>query len=91
MTELDPKTHFNGKPITTDSSGQPTKAVQPKVAAATIGAGVGSAIGELTTWIIESSANVDIPANVELAIGVVLTAGLAFIAGYFKRPSAEIN
>ena len=58
---------------------------QPKVVAATVGAGVGSAIGEIATWIIEAFAHVDIPTNVELAIGVVLTAGLAFVGGYWKK------
>lgn len=63
----------------------PSKTPQPKVVAAAVGAGVGSAIGEITTWIIEASAGIDIPANVELAIGVVLTAGLGFLAGYVKK------
>jgi len=62
-----------------------SKTPQPKVVAATIGAGVGSAIGEIITWVVEASARIDIPDNVELAIGVVLTAGLAFLAGYFKK------
>jgi hypothetical protein len=63
----------------------PSKTPQPKVVAATVGAGVGSAIGEIITWAVEATAQIDIPSNVELAIGVVLTAGLAFIGGYFKK------
>lgn len=62
-----------------------SKAPQPKVVAATVGAGVGSAVGEIVVWIVEASAAIDIPANVELAIGVVLTAGLAFVGGYWKK------
>ena len=58
---------------------------QPKVVAATIGGGVGTALGEILTWIIEASAGIDIPEGVELAIGVVLTTLLAFVGGYFKR------
>lgn len=94
MNNLDPKDYKNGeliKPVTTNVNGEPTNIPQPKVIAATVGAGVGSAIGEIGTWIIESSMQIDVPANVEFAIGVVLTAGLAFLAGYFKRPSANIN
>lgn len=58
---------------------------QPKVIAATTGAGVGSAIGVILTWVIEASTGIDIPEGVELAIGVVLTTGLAFIGGYWKK------
>lgn len=64
---------------------EPSKTPQPKVVAATVGAGVGSAIGEIIVWGVEASANINIPGNVELAIGVVLTAGLAFLSGYMKR------
>jgi hypothetical protein len=63
----------------------PSKTPQPKVVAATIGAGIGSAIGEIVVWATEASANIDIPSNVELAIGVVITAGLAFASGYIKK------
>ena len=58
---------------------------RPKVVAATVGAGVGSALATVLSWAVEASAHIDIPAEVELAFGVVLTAGLAFIGGYFKR------
>lgn len=61
------------------------KTPQPKVVAATIGGGVGTAISTIGIWIIEASANIDIPNEVELAIGVVITAGLAFVGGYFKK------
>lgn len=63
----------------------PSAKPQPKVVAATVGAGVGSAVGEILVWIVEASANIDVPSNVEFAIGVVFTAGLAFVAGYRKR------
>ena len=76
------------KPVTTDADGQPTATPQPKVYAATVGAGVGTAISTIGIWIIEASAGIDIPAPVELSIGVVVTAGLAFLGGYLKRPSA---
>lgn len=75
--DLDPKEYKNGEKI------DPTP--QPKVVAATIGAGVGSAVGEIIVWIVEASANIDVPSNVEFAVGVVLTAGLAFLAGYYKK------
>lgn len=68
-----------------ETADKPSAAPQPKVVAATVGAGVGSALGEIIVWVVEASANIDIPANVELAVGVVLTAGLAFVSGYFKR------
>lgn len=73
-------------PVTTDTNGVPTRKPQPKVISATVGAGLGSAIGEISVWIIEASAGIDVPANVEMAIGVVLTAALAFVSGYLKRP-----
>lgn len=71
-----------------DKMNQPEKTdlkPQPKVIAATIGGGVGTAVGTIAVWIIEASAHIDIPNEVELAIGVVLTAGLAFVSGYFKK------
>lgn len=64
---------------------EPSKTPQPKVVAATAGAGVGVALGTVVTWIVEASAGIDIPAGVELAIGVILTAGLAFVGGYWKK------
>jgi len=76
------------KPVTTDANGVPTSAPQPKVVAATVGAGVGTALGVIGVWVVEASVGIDIPEGVELAVGVVLTAGLAFVGGYFKRPSS---
>lgn len=58
---------------------------QPKVVAATVGAGVGSALATITAWITETLTGVAIPGEVELALGVVLTAGLAFVGGYWKK------
>lgn len=63
----------------------PSKVPQPKVIAATTGAGVGVALGTVITWIVEASAGIDIPDGVELAIGVIFTAGLAFVGGYWKK------
>jgi hypothetical protein len=60
------------------------------VIAATVGAGVGVALGVITMWILEASLAIDIPEGVELSAGVVLTAALSFLAGYFKRPS-QVN
>lgn len=64
---------------------QADKTPQPKVVAATIGGGVGTAISTIAIWIIEASAKIDIPNEVELAVGVVITAALAFVAGYVKK------
>ena len=61
------------------------KTPQPKVVAATIGAGVGAAIGNIIVWIVEAAAKIDIPDSVELSIGVVITAALTFVAGYVKK------
>ncbi len=63
------------------SSGKP----QPKVVAATVGAGVGSALATITSWVVGITAGIEVPEAVEIAVGVVLTAGLAFIGGYWKK------
>lgn len=76
------------KPVTTDAEGNPTQTPQPKVIAATVGAGVGTALGVIAVWAFEATTGTDVPEGVELAVGVVLTAGLAFVGGYFKRPGA---
>lgn len=60
-------------------------APQPKVVAATVGAGVGSAIATIVVWVVSVTTGLEVPEAVELAGGVVLTAGLAFIGGYFKK------
>jgi hypothetical protein len=78
-------------PVTTDAAGQPTATPQPKVVAATIGAGVGTALGIIGVWAFEASTGIDVPEGVELSVGVVVTAGLAFVGGYFKRPSASAS
>ena len=64
---------------------KPDNTPQPKVVAATVGGGVGVAVGDILVWIIETATNIDIPGAVELAIGVVISAGLAFVAGFYKR------
>lgn len=58
---------------------------QPKVVAATVGAGVGSAVATIVVWIVNISAAVEVPEGVELALGIVLTAALAFVGGYWKK------
>lgn len=63
----------------------PSKTPQPKVVAATAGAGVGAAISVVLVWVIEASAKIDIPEGVELAIPIIIGTGLTFLAGYFKR------
>jgi RsiW-degrading membrane proteinase PrsW (M82 family) len=77
-------THSAETPTATETV-KHSNAPQPKVVAATIGAGVGFAVGEVATYIIETAAGIDIPTNVEQAIGLILTAGLSFIAGYVKK------
>lgn len=79
---------FDHNTVTTDGQDQPTATPQPKVIAATIGAGVGAATSTLLVYIIEEAGRIDLPDTVEGAIGVLITAGVAFIAGYIKRPSA---
>jgi|TARA_R100000482_G_scaffold124710_2_gene78553 hypothetical protein len=73
--------------ITTNSVGEPTNKVQPKVVASTIGAGVGGAITTLGVYIFESLSSVDLPTAVEGSILTLVAAGLALAAGYIKRPS----
>lgn len=75
------------KPVTTDPSGEPTGTPQPKVIAATIGAGVGAALSTVGVYAFETLAQHDLPDVVEGAIGVLVTAAVAFAAGYIKRPS----
>jgi len=58
---------------------------QPKVVAATVGSGVGVAMGDILVWVVETFAKIDIPAGVELSIEIVIAAGLAFVAGFYKR------
>lgn len=74
-------------PVTTDDKGTPTPAPQPKVIAATVGAGVGTAAGTVVNYLIETIGRVDLPDVVEGAILVLVSAGVAFLAGYIKRPS----
>jgi hypothetical protein len=76
---------------TTDAQGHPTSHVQPKVAAATVGSGVGAALSIVLGWVLEASLRIDIPEAVELAGGIVITAALTLLAGYLKRPSASAS
>jgi hypothetical protein len=75
------------KNVTTDETGVPTSKPQPKVLAATAGAGVGAAAGTVVNYLIETLSGVDLPDTVEGAILVLVSAGVAFAAGYVKRPS----
>lgn len=74
-------------PVTTDDAGVRTNKPQPKVLAATAGAGVGAAAGTVVNYLIETIAQIDLPDTVEGAILVLVSAGVAFAAGYIKRPS----
>jgi hypothetical protein len=78
-------------PVTTDASGQPTKAPQPKVLAATGGSVLGGAVGLIGIYVLETTAKIDIPGPVEGAVFIVVSAILAFVAGYLKRPSANAS
>lgn len=62
-----------------------TGAPEPKVVAATVGAGVGSALATVVVWLTGAISGVVVPEAVELAVGVILTAALAFVGGYWKR------
>lgn len=77
--------------ITTDENGVPTSKPQPKVVAATIGAGVGAAASTILFYLIELWSGTDVPELVEGAGLVLITAALGFVSGYVKRPSAEAS
>ena len=72
---------------TTDSNGRPTSEPQPKVIAATAGAGVGAAVSTLAIYLVETLGKIDLPDAVEGAVLVLVSAGVAFLAGYIKRPT----
>lgn len=78
-------------PITRDAAGEPTNRPQPKVIAATIGAGVGVAVSTVTIYVIETAAQLDIPDPVEAAAGVIITAALTYAAGWLKRPAVTAS
>lgn len=78
-------------PVTTDESGTPTSRPQPKVVAATVGAGVGAALTTVGVYVFEATTAVDLPPAVEGAFLVLITAALSFVAGYVKRPSANAS
>ena len=77
--------------VTTDAAGAPTSTPQPKVIAATVGAGVGAAVSAIVFYLIESIGNLDVPEAVEGAGLVLISAILSFVAGYVKRPSANAS
>ena len=80
-------THIPPRPVTTDAAGDPTNTPQPKVVAATIGAGVGAALSTVIIYLVETLGRVDLPDAVEGAGAVLVSAAVAFAAGYIKRPS----
>jgi hypothetical protein len=80
-------THIPPRPVTTDASGQPTATPQPKVVAATVGAGVGAALSTVIVYLVETIGRTDLPDAVEGATAVLVSAAVAFGAGYLKRPS----
>jgi len=77
--------------VTTDELGEPTAAPQPKVIAATAGAGVGAAITTVGVYVFETATGIDLPSLVEGAVLVLVSAGVAFLAGYIKRPSPKAS
>lgn len=77
--------------VTTDENGEPTAAPQPKVIAATAGAGVGAALTTVGVYVFETVSGVDLPSVVEGALLVLVSAGVAFLAGYIKRPSPKAS
>lgn len=77
--------------VTTDELGEPTATPQPKVIAATAGAGVGAAITTVGVYVFETATRIDLPSIVEGALLVLVSAGVAFAAGYIKRPSPKAS
>lgn len=73
--------------VTTDETGAATSRPQPKVLAATAGAGVGAAVSTILIYLIESLSKIDLPDVVEGAALTLVSAGVAFLAGYIKRPT----
>lgn len=73
--------------VTTDEHGEVTTQPQPKVLAATAGAGIGAAVSTIAIYLIETLGRVDLPDVVEGAALTIISAGVAFLAGYIKRPS----
>lgn len=73
--------------VTTNEAGAPTSTPQPKVVAATIGAGVAGAVTTLGVYVFEATSGIDLPPIVEGSLLTLITAGVAFAAGYIKRPS----
>lgn len=77
--------------VTTDQFGVPTATPQPKVVAATAGAGVGAAASTVLVYLIEALGHVDLPIAVEGAILVLITGAVSFLGGYITRPSAKAS
>ena len=75
------------KRVTTDEHGAVTSQPQPKVIAATAGAGLGAAVSTIAIYLIETLGKIDLPDVVEGAALTIISAGGAILAGYIKRPS----
>ena len=56
--------------------------VHPKVAAATVGAGIGSAVADLIVWGLRSH-GVVVPDNVAQDLDVIVSALISFVSGYY--------
>lgn len=63
---------------------RPATDIEPKVTAATVGAGAGGALAELLLWWTETHLSLDLPDG---PIYVLIPLLFAFIAGYMKRSS----
>ena len=72
-------------PVTGENEVAHSNRPQPKVVAATVGAGVGAAISTIAVWVIEMSTRIDVPTQVEGASVVIFTAAVAFVSGYYKK------
>jgi hypothetical protein len=65
----------------------PTNAPKSKVMAATMGAGVGSALVVILVWLLQN-AGIMLPDRVTDALSVVVTALLGFASGWVTPPGA---
>lgn len=77
--------------VTTDENGEPTAAPQPKVVAASAGAGIGAAASTVLVYLIEAFGHIDLPVAVEGAILVLIAGAVSFLGGYITRPSAKAS
>lgn len=64
---------------------KPPNPTRPKVVAATSGAGVGVALGEILLYAVDRLDPVPLPAHVEVAVVFVAASAFAYLAGWLKR------